>query len=289
MTAQDMSARAKARRRKAAGTSLLSGIPLVIFSCFILLPILWALSISFKDNGVVLSGQFSILPNPFTFENYAYVWERNHFGQYFANSMLIAVVSVLLAVNLILWNAYALTRCEFRGKNVVVMALLMTSTVPVMLNLTSIYMLIRNVGLMDSRIAIILLNVEGNIAFNTLLMRGFMGGIPREIDEAAMIDGCNRFELIYKIILPVAKPGLVTVLIYIFVACWNEYLMSFILLSDRTKFPISIGLKYFIGEFTTDYASLAAGSMIALLPPMILFGYVQKHLVGGLSVGAIKA
>jgi len=267
---------------------VIRGIPLIAFTMFIMIPLLWAVSMSFKENGVILSGKFSILPHPATLANYAYVWVRNNFGIYFFNSMLISLCSVFFIINMVIWNGYALTRFEFRGKNVIMVALLMTSTVPVMLNLTSIYMLIKNLGLMDTRIGIVVLNIAGGLAFNTLLMRGFMAGIPKEMDEAALIDGCNNFQVIYQIITPVAKPGIVTILIYAFVGCWNEYLMSFILLSSQKKFPISVGLKYFIGEFTTDYASLAAGSIIALIPPLLLFGYVQKHLVGGLSVGAVK-
>lgn len=268
--------------------SILRAIPLLLFTIFIITPLLWAVSMSFKDNGVILSGQFSILPDPWTFENYTYVWFRNKFGSYFFNSLLISLCSVFFIINMVIWNGYALTRFDFRGKNIVTIALLMTSTVPIMLNLTSIYMLIKNMGLMDTRVGIVVLNIASGLAFNTLLMRSFMSGIPKELDEAARIDGCNRLQVIYRIIIPVAKPGIVTILIYAFVGCWNEYLMSFILLSSQSKFPISVGLKYFIGEFTTDYASLAAGSIIALIPPLLLFGYVQKHLVGGLSVGAMK-
>lgn len=267
---------------------VLGGIPLVLFTLFILTPLLWAVSMSFKDNGVILRGEFSLLPNPWTFRNFSYVWVRNKFAVYFFNSMALSLCSVFIIINMVIWNGYALTRFEFRGKNVIMIMLLMTSTVPVMLNLTSIYMLIKGMGLMDTRGGIVLLNIAGGLAFNTLLMRSFMAGITKELDEAALIDGCSRFQVIYRIIVPVAKPGIVTILIYAFVGCWNEYLMSFILLSSQTKFPISVGLKYFIGEFTTDYASLAAGSIIALIPPLILFGYVQKHLVGGLSVGAVK-
>lgn len=277
-----------ARKRKKIRKGVLIAVPLLIFTAYILIPLIWAVSISLKDNAVVLSGKFSIIPHPVTLKNYAYVWVRNNFAMYFSNSMLISLISVFVGVNIVVLNGYALTRFEFRGKNIFTVALLMTSTVPIMLNLTSIYMLIKGMGLMDSRAGIVVLNVASNIAFNTLLMRGFMGGISKEIDEAALIDGCNRFQVIYRIVVPVAKPGIVTILIYIFVGCWNEYLMSFILLSDRHKFPISIGLKYFIGEFTTDFASLAAGSIIALVPPLLMFGYVQKHLVGGLSVGAVK-
>ena len=276
------------KKAKKMLTYVLGGIPLVLFTMFIITPLLWAVSMSFKDNSVILSGQFSVLPHPWTLKNFSYVWVRNKFAVYFFNSMALSLSSVFFIVNMVVWNGYALTRFEFRGKNVIMIVLLMTSTVPIMLNLTSIYMLIKNMGLMDTRAGIILLNIAGGLAFNTLLMRSFMAEISKELDEAALIDGCNRFQVIYRIIIPVAKPGIVTILIYAFVGCWNEYLMSFILLSSQTKFPISVGLKYFIGEFTTDYASLAAGSIIALIPPLLLFGYVQKHLVGGLTVGAVK-
>jgi len=120
------------------------------------------------------------------------------------------------------------------------------------------------------------------------MMKSFIGSIPREIDEAAAIDGCNRAQIIFKVILPTVRPGFTTVIAYAFITCWNEYLLSYTLLTDAKKFPISVGLKYLVGEYSTNYAALAAGCIIALIPPILLFAYVQRHLVSGMNAGAIK-
>jgi len=120
------------------------------------------------------------------------------------------------------------------------------------------------------------------------MMKSFIGNVPREIDEAAAIDGCTKGQIIFHVILPACKAGFTTVIAYAFITCWNEYLLSYTLLTDAKKFPMSVGLKYLVGEYSTDYAALAAGCIIAIIPPILLFAYVQKHLVSGLNAGAVK-
>lgn len=263
-------------------------LPLLVFITFISIPLLWALSVSFKVGGDVINGSFSVFPIPPTIENYIYVWTQNNLMVYFKNSMLISFSSIGFIVLLTILNGYALSRFEFKGKQSFIIILLMTQMVPVALNLSPIFLMVKQMGLSDSRLAIVILNISGSIPYNTLLMKGFIGGVPREVDEAAIIDGCGRLEVIFRIIVPVIIPGIVTVAAFAFIGCWNEYLMSYSLLTTNSKFPISVGLKYMIGEFSVDYSSLAAGSIIALVPPLILFGYVQKYLVSGMSAGAVK-
>lgn len=274
--------------KKGMSRLFLLWIPLLLFIAFISIPLLWALSVSLKNGSDVVNGIFTILPDPVTFGNYIYVWTKNNISVYFGNSMLISSVSIIVIVICAVLNGYALSRFQFRGKNVFIVLLLMTQMVPIMINLPAIYILVRTLHLADSRIAIILLNIAGSIPYNTLLMKGFIGGVPKEIDEAARIDGCNRAQVIYKIVLPVVVPGIVTVAAFAFISCWNEYLLSYSLLNTSSKFPISVGLKYLIGEYSVNYSALAAGSIIALLPPLLLFGYVQRYLISGMSVGAVK-
>jgi len=195
---------------------------------------------------------------------------------------------VIAIVIFSLLNGYALSRFHFPGKNLFVIALLMTQMIPLMLNIVPIFIMVNKMGISDTKLSLILLNVAENIAFNTLLMRGFISSIPREIDEAAAIDGCSRLQVIYKVIIPVIIPGLVTVAAFAFISCWNEYLLSYTLISTNNKFPISVGLKYLIGEYSVNYCALAAGSVIALIPPVLLFGIVQRYLIEGISAGAVK-
>lgn len=283
-----MSPRTSAKLKRVCENIFLLWLPLLVFIVFIIIPLFWALSVSFKEGKEVINGTFSILPSRFTFENYVYVWKTNKISIYFRNSLIISAASVIFVVLLAMLNGYALSHCQFKGKNAFILILLMTQMVPGILTLTPLFIMIKNMGLTDTRLALVILNIAGGIPYNTLLMKGFIGGVPKELDEAAIIDGCTRGQVITKIIVPVVRPGIVTVAAFSFISCWNEYLTSYTFLSTNTKFPISVGLKYMIGEFSVNYSALAAGSIIALIPPLILFGYVQKYLVSGMSAGAVK-
>lgn len=283
-----MSQKSRMRIKHTFENLFLLWIPLLLFVVFIMIPLLWALSVSFKEGSEVVNGTFSILPRHFTLENYIYVWNTNKISIYFKNSLIISVSSVFFIAILTMCNGYALSHCSFKGKNAFILILLMTQMVPGILTLTPLFIMITKMRLTDTRFALIIMNIAGAIPYQTLLMKGFIGGVPRELDEAAIIDGCTRGQVITKIIIPIIRPGIVTVTAFSFISCWNEYLTSYTFLSTNTKFPISVGLKYMIGEFSVNYSALAAGSIIALIPPLLLFGYVQKYLVSGMSAGAVK-
>lgn len=263
-------------------------IPMSLFLIFIGIPLFWALSLSLREGRDIISGSFKLLPNPLTTANYVYVWVKNRLSGFFGNSLLLSFGAVGVIAVLSLFNGYALSRFKFPFKNTFMILLLMTQMIPIVFNMTSIYLLISRMKLTNSMFGIILLYIASGLPYNSLMMKSFIGGVPREIDEAAAIDGCSRLQIIFKVILPTVMPGFTTVIAYAFITCWNEYLLAYTLLTDSKKFPISVGLKYLVGEYSTDYAVLAAGSIIALIPPVILFAYVQKNLVSGMSAGAVK-
>lgn len=261
---------------------------MVLFLIFISLPLLWALSLAFRDGSNIVSSKFNLLPDPFTFKNFTYVWTKNRMGMYFVNSLITSFGAVFIVGLLALFNGYALSRYNFKFKRLFMVILLMTQMIPTIFNIPSVFLMMSKLKLTNSLFGIILLHISQGIPFNSLMMKSFIGCISKEVDEAAAIDGSTRSGIIFRIILPAVKPGFTTVIAYAFITCWNEYLLSYTLLTDAKKFPISVGLKYLVGEYSTDYAVLAAGCIIALIPPIALFGYVQKHLVGGMNAGAVK-
>ncbi len=202
--------------------------------------------------------------------------------------MITSFGSVFFIGIMALFNGYAMSRFNFKGKQLFMIILLMTQMIPIIFNMSSIFLMMVKMKLTNSLFGICLLHIAAGLPYNSLMMKSFIGGIPKEIDEAAAIDGCNRAQIIFKVILPAVRPGFTTVIAYAFITCWNEYLLSYTLLTDAKKFPISVGLKYLVGEYSTDYSALAAGCIIALIPPILLFAYVQKHLVSGLNAGAVK-
>lgn len=261
---------------------------LLVFMVFILLPIYWCLVTSFKPSAEITSKEVTYWPKIFTFVNYAEAWTRSGFSTYFKNSLFIAVFGVVFIVVLSVLTGYALDRFKFKGKNVFMLILLCTQFIPGAMLITPIFIIFKNLNMLNSLFALVLVNTTFHFPFNSILMRGFVGGIDYTIEEAAQIDGCSRLGAIRHVLLPVLKPGIATIAAYGFISCWNEFLFSFMFISKQAKLTLPVGLKNLVGEFSINYGQLAAGAVIAVVPTLILFSYVQKNLVGGLSSGAVK-
>ncbi|MED4955946.1 carbohydrate ABC transporter permease [Paenibacillus sp. FSL R5-0527] len=267
---------------------LLFYVPLALTLLFVLVPFLWALSTSLKRESDVISSAVSYIPQPVTLENYVKVWTQNNFSGYFLNSLLVSVVSVAVITVLALLNGYALSRFKFRGRGAFMLILLATQMMPVILFVIPLFLIFKNLGLINSPLALILFYIVSQVPFNTILMRGFISGTPQEIDEAAMVDGAGRMRIIFSIITPIVLPGIVATSAFAFIGVWNEFLVAFSFITTPERFTIPIGLKFMIGEFSVEYASLAAGSIIGLIPPILLFMYIQRYLIQGLGGGAVK-
>ena len=263
-------------------------IPLIVLVFFVVTPIFWTLSLSFKHSSDIVSEHFTILPDPFTLENYTKSWSTGRISQYFMNSTIISISAVICVTIIVILNGFALSRFRFRGKNLFMVFMLMTQMLPRIIIISPLYLLMRDLGLVDKLASCIIVEIATAIPFQTLLMKGFMSGVPKEIDEAAEIDGCTKMQTLFTVILPVIVPGILTVFSFAFINCWNEYLLPYTFLSSGSKFPLSVGLRYMITQMSIDYGGLAAGAITAIIPPLCLFGYVQRYLVSGMSAGAIK-
>lgn len=263
-------------------------IPLIIILVLVLIPFLWALSTSLKTIPEFNSETLRYLPESLNFDSYRYVWEKSGFSTYFLNSVAVSSISVIITIVLCICNAYALSRYNFRGKGIITTLLLGTQMMPVILYLVPLFSVFKTMKLIDNPLALILFNIVLQTPFNSLLMRSFVNGVPKEIDEAAMVDGAGKLTIMTKILTPMLKPGIVAVSAFTFIGCWNEFLVAFTFIQTQSKFTIPVGLKTMIGEYSINYPALAAGSIISLIPPVILFSVIQKHLVAGLSAGAVK-
>lgn len=280
------------RMKAGKGKKVLSGAAfaaaLLVILVFILFPVYWCLVTSFKPSAEITSKNVSYWPVSFTFENYLNAWTRSGFSSYFKNSLFIAGVGVVFIVVLSILSGYALARFKFRGKNAFMLTLLCTQFIPGAMLITPIFIIFKNLNMLNSLFALVLVNTTFHFPFNSILMKGFVSGIDYTIEEAAQIDGCSRLGAIWYVLLPVLKPGIATIAAYGFISCWNEFLFSFMFISKQNKLTLPVGLKNLVGEFSINYGQLAAGAVIAVIPTLILFSYVQKNLVGGLSSGAVK-
>ena len=254
-----------------------------------LAPFYWALNMSFKREGDVFNIPIQYFPNPFTAANYVQAWTFYNFGTYFSNSLRVAIAATLLVLVCATMNGYALSRFKFKGKTGFMLLLLSSQMLPGVFTLIPLFVIFRHLGLLNSLLGLTIVYIGNGIPFNTLLMYGFVNGIPNSIDEAAMVDGASRSRIIIRIILPLIVPGLVATSAFAFISAWNEFFAAFAILSTRRLFTISIAIRFLTAEGAVHLASMAAQCIIALAPPLILFAIIQKHLVQGLTAGAVKS
>ena len=267
---------------------LLLHLPILIFLAVILFPLYWTAVTALKNPDDIIRIPIDYLPRPVTFANFADAWNNVGFSVYFRNSFVVAIVSMAAVTFFSIFVGYSLARFKFKGKNVFMLMLLCTQFIPQAMLIVPLFLIFKGIGLINNLAALIIINTTMQLSFNSILMRGFVSGIPYELEEAAIIDGCGRIGAIMRTVVPVLLPGLVATGAFAFVGVWNEFLFAFMFINKQTLYTIPVGLKSLIGEFTINYGVLAAGSIIALVPALILFIYLQKYLIAGLSAGSVK-
>ena len=263
-------------------------LPMVIILTFILFPLYWTVRTSLMFEGDIVTLPIRYLPNPITISNFITAWDAVGFNMYFRNSLFVAVVSVIIITFFSIFVGYALSRFKFRGKNVFMFMMLTTQFLPAAMLIIPLFIIFGNLGLLDNHFSLVIINTTMQLSFNSILMRGFISGIPIELEEAASIDGCSRIGAIFRTVIPLLLPGLVATAAFSFVGVWNEFLYAFMFMTSRTNFTLPIGLRMVIGEYTANHGLLAAGSIIALVPALLMFVYLQKYLVAGLAAGSVK-
>jgi len=253
-----------------------------------LFPFYWTLVTSLKQSSQIIQKPITYLPNPITFNNYILAWSRAGFSRYFSNSIFVSLVSMVLTVICSLMCGYALARYRFKFKSTFIIILLSTQFIPSAMIITPLFLNFKQLNLINSHWSIIFTYTVFHVPFNATLMNVFIRGISETLEEAAKIDGCTGLQAFVYVLLPVLFPGVASVSAYAFISSWNEFLFALMFITSSKKYTIPVGLSMTIGEYSINYGQLAAGSIIALLPVILLFAYIQKHMVSGLSMGAIK-
>ena len=274
--------------KKRIVTILCHRIPLLILSIIIFLPFVWAFLMSIKTEQEILAIPILYLPKSIKWMNYYTAWTKSGFSLYFKNSFVISILSVFFITLFSLLNGFVLSRYAFKGKKAFMLLLLVSQLLPAIIFIIPLVITFKNLGLLNTGYSVSIFYIATQLPFNTFLMKNFIDAIPKEIDEAATIDGVRRLGIITRIIIPLTLHGIVATSSYAFLTCWNEYLVSFAFITSRVHFTLPIGLSSFMNESNNEIGPLAAGGMIALIPPVIFFGYLQKYLITGLSAGAVK-
>ncbi|WP_170865970.1 carbohydrate ABC transporter permease [Rhizobium sp. NFR03] len=263
-------------------------LAILAYIVFALFPLYWLLKVSVTPNDLLYSEGVRMWPSHATLEHYRYVIENSAFPIFFRNSLIVAG-STALAVTLISsLSGYALSRFVFRGKYAVVALMLITQMFPLVMLVAPIFKMLSPLGLTNSLTGLIIVYTAFNVPFATFLMQSFFDGIPRDLEDAAMIDGASRFTAFRQIILPLTLPGIAATLGFVFTAAWSELLFALMLISGNDSATFPVGLLTFVSKFSVDFGQMMAAGVMALVPACLFFLLIQRYLVQGLTAGAVK-
>lgn len=278
------------RRRRGLTASDVGVLVLTAFVCVaIAFPFMWMVLTSFFPTDELFDPT-RLFPRPerATLANYALLLSGSNFATYMVNSAIVSVGSMLASVVISSLSGYAFSRYRFRGRQVVMVAILAVQLFPFVILITPMYAFFSELGLLNTRLGLVIAYVAISLPFASYLMLGFFETVPRSLDEAARVDGCGVIGTLFRVVLPVAWPGIATVGINTFILAWEEYLFAKVLNTDESMKTVQVGLANFFGEFTTRWDLVMAASVLASLPTIILFAVAQRRLVSGLAVGGVK-
>lgn len=277
----------KSKRKKMIAGKVGIYLILLLITVLMLVPFVWMLSASIKSNReVFLMDPFVLIPELPKWDNYIKIWTKIPLLKFVQNTVFLTVVVTFLQLLTSSFAAYSFAKLEFKYKNVLFLAYISTIAMPWQVYMVPQFIMMRGMGLNDKLLAMICLQAFS--AFGVFLMKQFYEGIPDDLCEAARIDGMSEYKIYAKIMLPLSKPALSTLTIFTFVNTWNDYLGPLIYLKTETKKTIQLGLKMFIGQYSAEYGLIMAGSVVSLIPVIIVFLCLQKYFVEGVASTGLK-
>jgi multiple sugar transport system permease protein len=263
-----------------------------ILTVAILLPILFPffvmISTMFKTMKDAYSTPPHWIPAKFIFTNFVDVWSEYKLLMHIKSSLIIAIGTTLLNAVTTVPAAYAVARLNFVGRKILLYLFLIIQMFSPVIIIISLFRFVIGIGMYDTYAALILTMTVFTLSFTIWMMNGYFSAIPKSIEEAALIDGCSRVQIMGKIMIPIAAPGLVTVMIYTFIYAWNDFFFPLVFIQSQEKMPLTLALFHFVGRWSTQWNYLTAATFIALIPVLLMFYLIEKQLVSGLAAGAIK-
>ncbi len=260
----------------------------IVISLITLYPYLVMFTTALKSRAEIYSSNGTVFPIVWHWENFTDIWSKAPLLRYFLNSVIVAGGSTCIAIICGIPAAYALARMKFKGQKVFLGIVIISQMFSPVVLLVGIYRVLMTIKLTNSLLGLILINAAFNQAFTIWLLRGTFISISPEMESAARIDGCNKLQAMIKVLLPMAAPGIVTTLIFIFINAWNEYTIALTLISSDLKKPLTVGITIFNGYNMIEWQYLFAASLFATIPVVVLFMAIEKHLVSGLASGGVK-
>lgn len=262
---------------------------LVFYSFISIYPILRVLSISLRPTSSLLSRSLDIIPDGATLNSYLELFTEDRFLLWLWNSLAITTTVSLIGVAIAATSAYAFSRWRFPGRRPGLVFLLTTQMIPAGMLLIPLYVIVSQLNLINSLVGLMLAYTTTAVPFSIWILKGYYDTIPPDLEEAAMVDGCNRIEAFFRIILPLSTPALTIIFLFNFLAAWSEYQVANVILKDQRVYTWVLGFNDFIGQFQTDWGKYAAGSILVTVPIVLLFMWQSKYLISGLTLGSVKS
>lgn len=292
-----------APERRGMLANALTHLALIMVCIIMLFPVFWVVSTSFKTQEEIESSRITLIPENFTLGNYDHIlngmvgtvtvpgegrFQINLFWTWAGNSLLVAGVTTAIGVLLAASTAYAFSRFQFRGRRAFLISFLVTQMFPGAILIVPLYNLLNQWGLLNNWIGLVLAYCTLALPFSVWMLKGFFDAIPYDLEEAAIVDGCNAFSAFYRIALPLTLPGIAVVAFFNFMTAWNEFMLALTFMTGEASKTLPVGLRNFVFQFNTDWHYMAAGSVLVTIPVMIGFLWAQRYLLAGLTSGGVK-
>jgi multiple sugar transport system permease protein len=276
------------KRRKRLVGDIATYVFLIIMTIFCIGPMIWMFLTSLKFEADIVTQTIQYVPTRITFENYAAIWTQSNFPVLIANSSVVTAITVIICVATGTLAAYAFSRISFAGRDKLMLGYLVVRMFPAVMMVIPLYVMMRSVGLVDSRFGLALAYTSFLLPLFVWMLKGFFDAAPKELEAAARIDGSTRLGAMVRIVIPLARNGLVASSVFIAIAAWNEFLFALMLTTGQGSRTWPVGLQLMVGEFQLPWGVLAAGGILSILPVIVLFAIVQRTMVQGLTAGAVK-
>ncbi len=266
---------------------LLLHLPMLTIVLFALGPYLWMLLTSLKQESTLFSPDRQFFPAVVTLDNYLRLFIKTTFLNNLGHSLIVSGGTMLVGLSVSITAAYAFSRFRFPGRRALMLQFLLVNMFPIVLLIIPLFIIMKNLGLLDTHLGLILAHSTFSIPFATWMMISYFDAIPRSLDEAALVDGCTPVGAMFRIVIPLTLPGIIATGIYIFITSWNEYLYASILAGQNVR-TLTVAIQTLVGEYEIAWGLLTAGGVVGALPVTLLFMLIQKRLVAGMTQGAVK-
>jgi multiple sugar transport system permease protein len=265
-----------------------TGVLVLAIVAFCLFPLIWTLLTSLKPEADIVTATLQYIPRHVTLDNYVTLWQQSGFPTLVANSVVVTSTTGVICLTIGTLAAYSFSRYRFRGRGKLLIFYLVIRMFPVVLMIIPLFVMMRNLGLLDSRFGLALAYTTFLLPLCIWMLKGFFDAIPLELEEAARIDGCTRLGALVRIVLPLARSGLVTTAVFVAIVAWNEFLFAMMMTTSQGSRTWPVGLQLMVGEFQLPWGPLSAGGILSIIPIIIFFALVQQSLIRGLTAGAVK-